>query len=82
MTDPNPAVARRVAEEVPGMPHDGEGPVFREPWEAQAFAMTLAPSWASMPAAASSAFTPGVWIVTSIARAIRCAIAPADHVAA
>ncbi len=23
-------------------PHDAEGPVFREPWEAQAFAMTLA----------------------------------------
>ena len=39
------------------MPHDGEGPVFREPWEAQAFAMTLAlydrglftwPEWAAM----------------------------------
>jgi nitrile hydratase accessory protein len=26
----------------PGLPGDGEGPVFREPWEAQAFAMTLA----------------------------------------
>ena len=26
----------------PGIPHDAAGPVFREPWEAQAFAMTLA----------------------------------------
>jgi nitrile hydratase accessory protein len=25
-----------------GLPHDAVGPVFREPWEAQAFAMTLA----------------------------------------
>jgi nitrile hydratase accessory protein len=27
---------------VPGIPRDNEGPVFREPWEAQAFAMVLA----------------------------------------
>ena len=26
----------------PGLPRDAEGPVFREPWEAQAFAMALA----------------------------------------
>jgi nitrile hydratase accessory protein len=26
---------------VPGIPCDAEGPVFREPWEAQAFAMVL-----------------------------------------
>jgi nitrile hydratase accessory protein len=26
---------------VPGIPHDAEGPVFREPWEAHAFAMAL-----------------------------------------
>jgi nitrile hydratase accessory protein len=41
---------------LPGMPCDAEGPVFREPWEAQAFAMTLAlherglftwPQWAA-----------------------------------
>ena len=25
-----------------GQPRDAEGPIFREPWEAQAFAMTLA----------------------------------------
>ena len=27
---------------LPGIPLDEEGPVFKEPWEAQAFAMTLA----------------------------------------
>jgi nitrile hydratase accessory protein len=26
---------------VPGIPRDADGPVFREPWEAQAFAMAL-----------------------------------------
>jgi nitrile hydratase accessory protein len=48
--------ARRAAVEVPTIPCDAEGPVFREPWEAQAFAMTLAlhgrglftwPEWAA-----------------------------------
>ncbi len=38
----DPAAARRVADAVPGIPCDAEGPVFREPWEAQAFAMALA----------------------------------------
>jgi nitrile hydratase accessory protein len=33
----------RAAEAVAPLPRDGDGePVFREPWEAQAFAMTLA----------------------------------------
>jgi nitrile hydratase accessory protein len=27
---------------LPGIPRDDDGPVFREPWEAQAFAMALA----------------------------------------
>jgi nitrile hydratase accessory protein len=36
------AAAARATQEVPGIPHDTGGPVFREPWEAQAFAMTLA----------------------------------------
>jgi len=36
------AAAARAAREVPGIPQDDDGPVFREPWEAQAFAMTLA----------------------------------------
>ena len=26
---------------IPGLPRDDAGPVFREPWEAQAFAMTV-----------------------------------------
>ena len=41
MTAIDPASARRATEAVPGIPRDAEGPVFREPWEAQAFAMTL-----------------------------------------
>ena len=36
------AAARGAAEAVPSIPRDDDGPVFREPWEAQAFAMTLA----------------------------------------
>ena len=36
------AAAARATREVPSIPHDNDGPVFREPWEAQAFAMTLA----------------------------------------
>jgi nitrile hydratase accessory protein len=27
---------------LPGLPRDGEGPVFRAPWQAQAFAMAVA----------------------------------------
>ena len=42
MTRIDPATARHAAEAVPGIPRDAEGPVFHEPWEAQAFAMTLA----------------------------------------
>jgi nitrile hydratase accessory protein len=38
--DREAAVRATVA--VPGIPRDGDGPVFREPWEAQAFAMALA----------------------------------------
>jgi nitrile hydratase accessory protein len=34
--------AQRAAQQVPNIPCDDDGPVFREPWEAQAFAMTLA----------------------------------------
>ena len=50
------AAARRATAAVPGIPRDAEGPVFNEPWEAQAFAMTLAlherglftwPEWAA-----------------------------------
>src|SRR5205085_10319870 len=57
MTDIDPAAARRAREAVPGIPCDAEGPVFREPWEAQAFALTLSlydrglfqwPEWAAI----------------------------------
>ena len=46
----------RPAIPVPGLPSDEQGPVFREPWQAQAFAMVLAlhkrglfswPEWAA-----------------------------------
>jgi len=52
----DPAAARRASEAVTSIPRDAEGPVFREPWEAQAFAMALAlherglftwPEWAA-----------------------------------
>ena len=56
----DPRSALRAAISVPGVPRDSDGPVFREPWEAQAFAMTLAlyerglftwPEWAAALAA-------------------------------
>ena len=49
-----------TAADVPGVPADADGPVFREPWEAQAFAMAVAlherglftwPEWSSALAA-------------------------------
>ena len=52
----DPAAGRRAADAVPGIPRDAGGPVFREPWEAQAFSMALAlhqrdlftwPEWAA-----------------------------------
>jgi nitrile hydratase beta subunit-like protein len=52
----DPQVTMRAAIAVPGVPCDADGPVFREPWEAQAFAMALAlhewgvftwPEWAT-----------------------------------
>lgn len=52
----DPVAARRATDEVPSIPRDEGGPVFREPWEAQAFAMALAlhergvftwPEWAA-----------------------------------
>jgi nitrile hydratase accessory protein len=35
-------MAPNRSEILPGLPRDTAGPVFREPWEAQAFAMALA----------------------------------------
>jgi len=52
----DPAATRRAAYAVPGIPRDQNGPVFREPWEAQAFSMAVAlhergvftwPEWAA-----------------------------------
>jgi nitrile hydratase accessory protein len=37
-----PEAALRACEALPDLPRDSAGPVFREPWEAQAFAMALA----------------------------------------
>jgi nitrile hydratase accessory protein len=31
-----------IEREMPGIPRDAEGPVFKAPWEAQAFAMAVA----------------------------------------
>ena len=36
------ATVSQATAAVPGIPQDQDGPVFKEPWEAQAFAMTLA----------------------------------------
>ena len=56
MTAIDPTAAKRATQAVPAIPCDAEGPVFREPWEAQAFAMALAlherklftwPEWAA-----------------------------------
>jgi nitrile hydratase accessory protein len=38
----DPAAARGATRAVPSIPRDAEGPVFREPWEAQAFALAVA----------------------------------------
>lgn len=37
-----PKAAQDAVRAVPGIPHDTNGPVFREPWEARAFAMAVA----------------------------------------
>lgn len=37
----DPAAAQAAIRAVPGIPCDAQGPVFREPWEGQAFAMAL-----------------------------------------
>ncbi|MDA1325722.1 MAG: nitrile hydratase accessory protein [Proteobacteria bacterium] len=41
MSEANTDAAHQVLDAVPGIPQDAEGPVFREPWEAQSFALTL-----------------------------------------
>ena len=56
MSGIDPTLARRAADAVPSIPRDAQGPVFREPWEAQAFAIAVAlharglftwPEWAA-----------------------------------
>ena len=56
MSGIDPTLARRATDAVPSIPRDSGGPIFREPWEAQAFAMALAlydrgvftwPEWAA-----------------------------------
>ena len=42
MTGIDPSAAQLATDEVRSIPRDDDGPVFREPWEAQAFAMALA----------------------------------------
>jgi nitrile hydratase accessory protein len=45
MTEPSATrrtAVQRAADAVPGIPRDAGGLVFREPWEAQAFALALA----------------------------------------
>ena len=42
MSDAALKAAAAVPSDVPGLPCDAEGPVFREPWEAQAFALAVA----------------------------------------
>jgi nitrile hydratase accessory protein len=41
MSTPDREAARRAAAALPGVPRGPDGPVFREPWEAQAFAIAL-----------------------------------------
>src|ERR1044071_3123421 len=41
MTNIDPAAARRATQAIPSNPGAAKGRVFREPWEAQTFAMTL-----------------------------------------
>jgi nitrile hydratase accessory protein len=51
------ALAREATAAVPSLPRDEKGPVFREPWEAQAFAIALALQQRGL-------FTWGEWAAT------------------
>jgi len=63
-------MARDLAEALPGLPRDSAGPVFHEPWEAQAFAMALALHERGL-------FTWNEWAAT-LAREIKAAQAAGD----
>ena len=41
MTNPDEKAEQTVLALVPSIPRDDDGPVFREPWEAQAFALAV-----------------------------------------
>ena len=60
----------RVAEALPGIPRDSDGPIFREPWEAHAFAMAVACQQRGL-------FTWPEWVAT-LAEEIRRAQAAGD----
>jgi nitrile hydratase accessory protein len=66
----DPRAAADATAAVPGIPSDADGPVFREPWEAQAFAMALALH-------ARGLFTWGEW-AASLADEIKRAQASGD----
>jgi nitrile hydratase accessory protein len=66
----DPVAARRATDAVPSIPLDSEGPVFREPWEAEAFAMALALQERGL-------FTWGEW-ATTLGAEIKCAQAAGD----
>jgi nitrile hydratase accessory protein len=66
----DPQAAAGAARAIPSIPRDADGPVFREPWEAQAFAMALALH-------ARGLFTWGEWAQT-LAEEIRRAQVAGD----
>src|SRR6188472_847421 len=57
MVGGDPILSHRVSDAVPSIPRDADDPIFRQRWEAQAFAMALAlharglftwPAWADV----------------------------------
>ena len=66
----DPQAAADATRAVPGIPCDADGPVFREPWEAQAFAMALALH-------ARGLFSWNEW-AAALADEIKCAQAKGD----
>ena len=70
MTSIDRAAASRATQEVASIPRDADGPVFREPWEAQAFAMAVH-------LYARGVFTWGEW-ATALAAEIKAAQAAGD----
>lgn len=70
MTATGPEVQRRFTEAPPDRADDESGPVFRESWEAQAFALALTLQERGV-------FTWSEW-TASLAREIRCAQSASD----